>query len=258
MESVILAVELPVSLLYLSKFTNYDFVIASYYQENKDYADFYRKSREDAGVKRFTILDNGAFETGKSILFDDYIKIIEELSPDEIVLPDVVNDAYDTLDLVEKFLKRVVVTMHIPRLMGVLQGKCVNDYLYCLEYYIRQSKEYSIKTIGIPYHLFYRPTLLRKTNIIELCKEHNLAIHILGLPNPYEILDLRKFGKIITSVDTSLPVSAASQGMVLEDNQWPLGGRVSITSKFEKVDVFIVKNLTEYNIRFLKLLCSEG
>ena len=137
--------------------------------------------------------------------------------------------------------------------MGVLQGESINDYLYCLEYFLRLSEVYKIRSIGIPYHLFYRPTLLRKTNIINLCKSHDIYIHILGLPNPYEILDLKKFGEIITSVDTSLPVSAAAQNMLLKRDEWPLGGRVSIDHDAKDVMKFIVAE----NIKSLTKLCSE-
>lgn len=244
-----LAVELPVSLLHLSNLTDYDFVIASYYLKNKEYANFYKNMRKDK--ERFMILDNGAFENGKSMEFDAYIKIVNELDPDEVVLPDTVNDVRATIEQSDEFLCSLEVTT-VLRLMGVLQGESINDYLYCLEYYIRQSKIYNIKTIGIPYHLFYRPTLLRKTKIIELCKKHDLFIHILGLPNPYEIVDLRKF-EGITSVDTSLPVSAAAQAMSLGLNEWPLGGRVSI----DYIPISSMERLTEYNIKDLKKLCSE-
>jgi len=255
MSSIKLAVELPVSLFSLCTLTDYDFVIASYCNENEDYMEFYKDikklDRERPVPLRWMILDNGAFENGKSMTFDDYMEIVEALRPHEVVLPDVVNDARATVEQSEEFLNKSFGKTH-GSFMGVLQGESINDYLYCLEYYLRQSEVYKIRSIGIPYHLFYRPTLLRKTNIIKLCKSHNVYIHILGLPNPYEILDLKKFGKIITSIDTSLPVSAAAQGMLLKRDEWPLGGRVPITHPTNDA----MKFRTAENIKSLQKLCS--
>lgn len=257
MSSIKLAVELPVSLFSLCKLTDYDFVIASYCNESEGYMEFYKEirklNRKSSGHQRWMILDNGAFENGKSMAFDDYMEIVDALRPHEVVLPDVVNDARATVEQSEEFLNKSFGKTY-GSFMGVLQGESINDYLYCLEYYLRQSEVYKIRSIGIPYHLFYRPTLLRKTNIIKLCKSHFVSIHILGLPNPYEILDLKKFGKVITSVDTSLPVSAAAQGMLLSDEIWPLGGRVPIDYTAERDTTEAV---LEANIKFLKRLCTK-
>jgi len=200
---------------------------------------------------RFMILDNGAFENGKSMEFADYSEIVKSLKPDQVVLPDAINDARTTIAMSDEFLHRALTELNVPSYMGVLQGESINDYLFCLEYYIRQSKKHPIRTIGVPYHMFYRPTLFRKTNIIETCEEHDLLIHILGLPNPYEILDLMKFNQI-SSIDTSLPISAAHKGMALIENDWPLGVRAPI----DWIAPTEIKKLAGENILYLKELCE--
>ena len=55
-------------------------------------------------------------------------------------------------------------------------------------------------------------------------------------------------------VDTSLPVSAAAQGMLLSDEIWPLGGRVPIdyTAEWDTTEAVL-----EANIKFLKRLCTK-
>ena len=246
-----LAVELPVSSLQLSEVTDYDFVIASYCEDNDEYKEFYKNMRQSLARNRFMVLDNGAFENGQSMEFADYAEVVKELRPDQVVLPDVINDARITIEMSDEFLNRALGILPTPGYMGVLQGESINDYLYCLEFYIRKSKHHPIRTIGIPYHMFYRPTLLRKTNIIEICKEHNLLIHILGLPNPYEILDLMKFD-LISSIDSSLPISATYLNMKLIENKWPLGERAPIDWPTGVEE----QKLAAENILFIKELCE--
>jgi hypothetical protein len=245
---IALSVELPIDLLRLSDLLDQDFVIASYCLEYPYYHAFYKERRQEKEV--FTYLDNGAFELGKSIDSKEYGKLIDDIRPHVVVLPDVVNNARDTVHESRKFLKSF--TKDVPCYMGVLQGTSLSDYLYCLYFYLKMAEHYPIRVIGIPYHLFYRPTLLRKYGINDICKEHEIQIHILGLPNPFEIVPLHNFSQV-TSVDTSLPISAAWQGMDLAAYSWVEGFRVAVDAVVDGPS----QDLSEHNIGFLKHLCHN-
>lgn len=250
MNKIALSVELPIGLLSLSDMLDQDFVIASYCLEYPEYRNFYTARRDEKEV--FTYLDNGAFELGKSIDSREYMKLIDDIRPHVVVLPDVVNDASATVYESRKFLKSF--KKDIPCYMGVLQGTSLSDYLYCLYFYLKMAEHYPIRVIGIPYHLFYRPTLLRKYGINDICKEHDTHIHILGLPNPFEIIPLHNFSQVV-SVDSSLPVSAACNNQLLHKYEWIEGFRIDVAYAPHIENVY---TYTQHNIDFLKQLCKKG
>jgi len=254
MNKIALSVELPIDLLYLSYKLDQYFIIASYCLKYPAYFEFYKKMQQENKV--FTYLDNGAFENGKSIDGKAYGKLIDALHPHVVVLPDVVNNAAATVSACDIFLRQIdtpgFARAYPPCFMGVLQGTSLNDYMYCLYYYLKRAEHIPLRVIGIPYHLFYRPTLLRKYNINDICREHDIQIHILGLPNPFEILPLHNFSQV-TSVDTSLPISAAWNGFKLEDREWIEGFRVAVDEEISHT----TKVFSEQNIDFLKQLCKK-
>lgn len=248
-----LACEMPLSLLpQLHSHTDYDFIIASYCLQNKAYKDFHEKLHEE-DPSRFSILDNGAFEEGTSIEIDTYFNLIEELRPNIVVLPDTVNDKDATLKASIYFLTKLYEKFddRIPfELMGVLQGTSVEDYLECLEEY---AKIEDISYIGIPYHLFYRPMLLEKHKIASFCEENGFLIHILGLPNPFEVYELGKWKDIIVSIDSSLPISSGAHNKLFREGEWkrdrkPLDAIFTAQQKVTMLD----------NIRYLKVLIAKG
>jgi hypothetical protein len=213
-----LAVELPVGLLDLSHTTDYDFIIASHCLSNKDYYDYYKSHR-----RSHTILDNGAFELGRSLTVVELRDICEALRPEMVVLPDVVDNAFQTRIASDAFLK----AHPSPPfgLMGVLQGKSVGDYLDCLQWYAKQS---SVTTIGIPYHQFNRAKFIKKYTVDQFCREFGLSIHILGLPNPFEAVELAQIPEVV-SIDTSLPAVSALNKKDMRAFQW-LSARLDITA----------------------------
>jgi hypothetical protein len=228
-----LASEVPASLLHESwykRMTDYDFVIASHCLQNNEYYQYYCQPRGE----RELYLDNGAFENGKSIDVPKYLEIIKNLSPNVVVLPDVVNDCFTTVMASKSFLNDVVNSNSILfegiKFMFVLQGKSMDEYLYSFE---KILSIYHVSLIGVPYHQFYRPTFFKKTNIIERCIEKGVKIHILGLPNPFELVDLLQFGDVMESFDTSLPVVSGLHNKLFDLYEWQ-SDKVNIN--FEGID----------------------
>lgn len=206
-----LACEIPTAnLAELNGYTDYDFIIASHCVNDEKYKQFFIDLRKEH-PERESILDNGAFEEGKAIDFGIYKELIDALKPNVLVLPDVVNDMRATLKASEKFMSQYdeLCNAGLYSMMGVLQGNTIKEYVECLE----EFNQYDvIETIGIPYHLFYRPLFIEKNNIIDFCDRNGLEIHILGLPNPFEVVELAKYPDIIKSIDTSLPIVSGKHG----------------------------------------------
>jgi len=250
-----LACEIPVSSLStINPRTDFDFIIASHCVNNALYKEFFVKSRKD-DPQRYSILDNGAFEEGKAIDSGIYKELVELLQPNMLVLPDVVNDMMGTINASEKFIKDYddLSLGGLYATMGVLQGNSVPEYMKCLEEYGQYE---IVDTIGIPYHLFYRPLFIEKNNIIELCEKKGFEIHILGLPNPFEVVELAKYPTVIKSIDTSLPIVSAKNFKSFTLHQWKRE-RLNIEDVYnEEQEITAISNI-EYLQRLIKLNYKE-
>lgn len=240
-----LAVELPISLLEMNSNFDYDFIIANHYRDFTDYRKFYQQKQN-----RVSLLDNGAFEFGTSIDGEEYSKIIAELNPTIILLPDVYRNRDDTLKLSFDFLYKMTKgTQNLPQgFMGVLQGITEQDFLQCFMRYVSSPE---ITHIGIPYHAFYRPKFLRDYSINDICTQFEKKIHILGLQNPFEICELKEFS-CIESIDTSLPVASGLRELSFRKLKW-----CGMKGDMNSVATAKQKDIIADNIDFLKSLCSK-
>jgi hypothetical protein len=245
-----LAFELPIELLDTRSNFDFDFVIASHCLKYPKYKEFYSKFRGE----RIMILDNGAFEDGKSIPFNQYLALITNLSPDIVVLPDVINNTVETMRETQLFCSKWDNNFrqmnrdemkHIT-FMGVLQGTSVAGCLETLKFYIEEVE--NVNHIGIPYHLFYRPKFIKDYNIDEVCRKNNMKIHILGLPNPFELVELANIPEIV-SLDTSLPIVSAIQELRFKVFKWNRI-RLNMEADLNSYQRLIVAE----NIAFLKFL----
>jgi hypothetical protein len=249
MRAIQLAVELPPSMFDLEKHTDFDFVIASHCLENPRYLAHY--CHEAKGLRKM-ILDNGAFEKGESIPLDEYLNLVRVLKPNVLVLPDTVGDYASTVRASREFLQNVVpahtdVFLDVE-FMAVLQGSTISEYLLMLDWIAEMGSKVSL--IGIPYHLVNRPKFIRKHNVDKWCQEHNKRIHILGLPNPFEVRDLVDIPEVVT-VDTSLPVLSAQHGFLFKELRWK-SAKLDLSTE---VSSFVHSYATD-NIQVLRALCD--
>jgi len=202
-DKILYSVELPTEMLQgFSQYIDYDFIIASTWLEDPAYREYYLNNKRD-----YTILDNGAFETGKSIPVNQYASIIKELDPDIIVIPDVRYSYENTIKVAEEFLQHEELS-DIRRnrdLMGVLQGTSLADYENLLNYY----KMHGANIIGIPYGIIDRVPFMRK--------HPETTFHVLGLPYFPELLSIRLLPNV-DSIDSSLPVKFAYQNELFMHN----------------------------------------
>jgi hypothetical protein len=92
------------------------------------------------------ILDNSAPYLGRAIEDDKFIQAIELINPDEIVLPDDINNfratKKRTLDFLKKFDSKGYCTVGVP------QGNCLEEYIEC---YKEFSSDPRIDKIGLSY-----------------------------------------------------------------------------------------------------------
>lgn len=204
---------------------------------------------------RDVILDNAADELGVGLAGQGLFDLANEIKPQELILPDVLQDSEQTLkntfDFYNTFFDEVSEQSR-PRFMVVAQGETLEEYLYCLKEFYAWGK-YDV--LGVPYDIefdvpadgftqavnletlknfdglsFVSPEdtrtvkrAKRRLNLIRYLQKLNLLvkpIHLLGMNNlkelkAYQYSTARNW---IRSNDTTAPFAAAKTELT-----WSLG-----------------------------------
>lgn len=201
--------EIPKSLFPIDKLiSDYPYVLGHLIALDKQYKEHYVARLKEAP---FSILDNSAFELGKSIDPIELLKVAEELRPTHLILPDTLHDMNETLKNSLDFwnthrtkLEELNITP-----IGVLQGNSFEELAECFTTYIDQGVGY----IAIPFDCikdsdwaiirFMFFNFLCNTGLVHMAAN----IHFLGIQNPQELLLYSPEQKTyITSIDTSSPI----------------------------------------------------
>jgi hypothetical protein len=237
------SVELPIKYLKnYSKYFDFDFIIASTCLEYPEYLDYFCARKK----KRFTILDNGAFETGEAIPDEKYLELALKLQPDVLIIPDVFNNTSATLARFHSFMtnhycSKVYYGAKI-QLMGVLQaqGSVDNAELLAQEYTISSN---SIDWIGIPY--------IAGLDRYQLIKRHPewKNVHILGLPHLVEVKMLQELLNV-KSIDTSLPVKICKEKEYLHSS-------FNSQEIVHPTDTNLGRDRLKWNLQYFTAMCHN-
>lgn len=198
------------------------------------YVEFYRNEREKGS---YIILDNGAheFQSGEGPNY--LLKKAWEMNANEIVCPDFLFDADQTVSLAEKSLPVFAGEMGIQtkyftgarsqrfKIMLVPQGKNYFSWRRCLHHLIELYKENRFilpAVIGVSkdYEMFdgglHR---LISNDVLPLARELALEVHLLGWGRDMGALPLisRDYGSWIRSVDSAKPIVFATAGIEITD-----------------------------------------
>jgi len=220
----------PKNLLELSTLGDIHFVVP----QNCDIS-FFRKET------KYKMLDNGSYETGKSLDIEALIELAKSISANEIVLPDKIRDMEQTVELT---LEAISYKRRWLKLAAVPQGHNPSTFVECYRLF---SKIDEIDVLCFPVWLekaFHaRPHVVHyilKKGFWAENKEH----HLIGLDRLSELL-CYPYG-MIRSVDTSLPFSAAKKTFYLSTLGVFSGKRVNLSG--DNVDLSCLK----FNVKKLK------
>lgn len=207
--------ESPLCLLEQSRnYNDYDYALVHLFETNKEYLDFFMKSKE---MGREIILDNSIFELGESFEMSRFAYWVNYLKPTFYIIPDVLDDAEGTIANIEKWMSEYAPTIDPScKIMCVLQGKCYQDMVQCYNV----AEKYADK-IAISFNSTYFTKefsncpreyawMLGRMNLIyrldrDLVLNHHKMHHLLGVALPQEIQYYRNMD-CITTVDTSNPI----------------------------------------------------
>jgi len=181
-------------------------VIAPFLEQNEDYAQFYTET------DGYIIVDNGAYEMGKSCDFGIVIDQAKEIGASEIVLPDVIMDREKSLELIDEAYHLLSSNeMKDFKFMCALQGKDINDVF---KYYFDVIHLIAIDVIAFPVWMDRKwgiRAALTKYLRPEIYDEYE--IHMLGLTRPDQVLTC---DPKVRSADSSLAWRLASRGIVAD------------------------------------------
>lgn len=225
-------------------YSNYHLLLAQEFlmlpQELKQQALTFWKCCKQNG--HYLILDNGAYELGKAIDFDVFVHLAAELQPNEIVLPDVLQNGATTMQQAKFFYNAYSSALRNMSLMAVIQAdssKPINmdEIEEQLHFY---SNELPVSAIGIPKHFghgqnFGRVTFTEQLHAF-LCNHMTyktaFAYHYLGLASLAEITELPKY-EWIRGFDSAAAFVFALQEALLEDYvECPIGKHVKRPAEF--------------------------
>lgn len=159
--------------------------------------------------KLYKMLDNGTYELGQPMNFDELLELAHRMKVDEVVLPDVMKNRGATMRLT---LDSVGFKPKRMKFAAVPQGHNLASFVEC---YRDFAKVDNIDVLCFP--IWLEKDFHARPQVIHYLwkkkywapKEH----HLIGLDRLSELF-CYTYG-LIRSVDTSLPFSAAAQGLTL-------------------------------------------
>jgi len=214
---------LPTAYLEVIKDRPYHMALAHLIGRDKTYTEFYaRMVTENA----FVILDNGVIETGRPMSIESIITKADMIGAQEIILPDVLEDAEATLDAVCETIEYAR-SHYKGKLMAVPQGKTFEEWIDCAKLML----EMDVDTIGIPKRLTKIAGRDGRLNALrELAWSlRGRDVHLLGCwENPIECTMIQRAADNkqivpIRGVDSAIPYVYARDDMLISQGPRPSG-----------------------------------
>ena len=219
MRKIKISHEVPICLLEDSrKFNDYDFCLPHLMDESPEYRDFFLESKKQ---DRYIIMDNSLHELGEAYDHKRLLHWINELLPDEFIVPDVWGDFNQSVRNAKTWM-----SMNFPKgvtRVAVVQAKSLGEAVSCAQIYKDLGYEKIAFTYGLPYYeslfphcsqsfarIFGRITTLNEAYKCGVLTDND-RVHLLGASMPVEF-SLYKNQECIESIDTSNPIMATLDG----------------------------------------------
>lgn len=212
--------ETPLCLLGDSeKFNDYDYCLPHLLDEEEGYLEYFRQAKAKG---RYIIMDNSLHELGTAYNSERLIHWINELEPDEFIVPDVWEDRDTSVSNAKEWIK-VILPKNTTK-VAVVQAKTIHEAFTCYKTYKDLGYEKIAFSYGASYYNNVIPhpnkdlgKALGRLSVISALLEtkvisQNDRIHLLGCSVPQEFGWYRGF-ECIESIDTSNPVMATLENV---------------------------------------------
>ena len=216
--------EVPRCLLEISReYNNYSYCLPHLLDIDEDYKNFFY---EEKAKGRYVIMDNSLHELGEAYNSDRLIYWINELEPDEFIVPDVWMNCHQTAAQAKHWLQ-----FEFPektKKIAVIQGKDKNDAYLCASL----LSELGYNKLCVSYGATWYNDFFPHTNVdmgkalgrvrfvqglLNLDHLKDVKLHLLGCAIPQEFGWYDNHPRI-ESIDTSNPVMAALEGTWYDDH----------------------------------------
>ena len=244
--------EIPIAYLEASlEFNQYDYLLPHLYDEYEGYREFFNTNKD-----RYVIMDNSLHELGVPYSKGRMISIIEDIKPNEFIVPDAWEDAVTSMRQAKEW-SFIELPEGVEK-VAVVQGKSLHDVIKCYQTYKFLGYKKIAFSYGASYYndIFPHPNkdigkALGRQLVISKMIDMGLIgntdrIHLLGCSLPQEFLYYQDI-KQIESIDTSNPVMAAFDGDIY--NHWGLNSKpkTKIDEVMNKEYDSDIYNKIEYN-----------
>lgn len=251
--------EVPIAYLESSlDYNHYDYLLPHLYDEYEGYREFFNTNKD-----RYVIMDNSLHELGVPYSKGRMISIIEDIKPNEFIVPDAWEDAITSMRQAKEWS-----FIELPdgvEKVAVVQGKSLHEIIKCYQTYKFLGYKKIAFSYGASYYndLFPHPNkdigkALGRQLVISKMIDMGLIgnsdrIHLLGCSLPQEFLYYNDV-KQIDTIDTSNPIMAAFDGTTYTN--WGLDSKPKtkidevINSEFDS-DIF---NTIKHNTTFFKYI----
>ena len=217
--------ELPISMLSRSYDINdYEYCLPHLLDQNEIYKNHFYKAKKDG---RYIIMDNSLHELGVAYDSDRLMYWINELKPNEFIVPDVWQDQTATLVNAKKWM-----SIELPEgvtKVAVVQAQNYHEAFQCYNILKIQGYKKIAFSYGADWYAeeFPHPNLLvgkMMGRIMTISKMHKSGlieksdrVHLLGCALPQEFAYYDDF-PFIESIDTSNPIIHGLEGIKYSTN----------------------------------------
>ena len=217
--------ELPISMLTRSYDINdYEYCLPHLLDQNEIYKNHFYKAKKDG---RYIIMDNSLHELGVAYDSDRLMYWINELKPNEFIVPDVWQDQTATLVNAKKWMS-IKLPKEVTK-VAVVQAQNYHEAFQCYNILKVQGYKKIAFSYGADWYAeeFPHPNPLvgkmmgRIMTISKMYKsdliEKSDRVHLLGCALPQEFAYYNDF-PFIESIDTSNPIIHGLEGVKYSSN----------------------------------------
>jgi len=200
-------------------FNDYDYALPHLFDSEPEYLEYFRRAK---AAGRYIIMDNSLHELGHAYNSDRLMYWVNELEPDEFIVPDVWEDKTSSIVNARSWSK-VIMPKNTTK-VAVVQAQTIHEASVCYQTYRDLGYQKIAFSYGASYYNDVVPhpnkalgkalgrlsviAALYKTKVIH----DNDRVHLLGCAVPQEFGWYREY-KFIESIDTSNPVMATLEGI---------------------------------------------
>jgi hypothetical protein len=252
--------EVPICLLEDSlDFNDYQYCLPHLLDQDEDYKDFFYKVKKQ-GV--YMIMDNSLHELGVAYDKSRLIHWINELKPNEFIVPDVWQDTTQSI-VNARFWAQIELPKEVTK-VAVVQAQNFLDAMLCYQTYRDLGYKKIAFSYGAEYYLDHsnhpNKNLAKALGRIEVISrmysmgliQPNDRVHLLGCQVPQEFSWYKDAG-FIETIDTSNPIMATLDGIQYGRNGLLDKPKSNMNDNFYTTELDY--NLLDWNLRmFRKLL----